>query len=118
MSEEPSAPGAQTVNYDDIVFAWENLAPGPKARAMRSVFEEQNKLVTELQRQHMEMTTEIAICVVRARAAEELHQESVKRQIIENEVRPKVQEQEMLGLKIQENQRLLDAYTTLGKGII
>ncbi len=118
MSEEPSAPGAQAVNYDDIVSAWESLAPGPKARAMRSVFEEQSALVTELQRQHMEMTTEIAVCVVRARAAAELHQEDVKRQIIENEVGPKVKERELLGLKIQENQRLLDAYTTIGKGII
>ena len=118
MSEESTAPKAEAIDYDNIVAAWENLSPGPKARAMRSVYEDQNKLVTELQRQHMEMSTEIAVGVARARAAEELQQEDARRQIIENEVKPKVREQELLGLKIQENQRLLDAFIVIGKGII
>ncbi|MSQ28009.1 MAG: hypothetical protein EXR51_07725 [Dehalococcoidia bacterium] len=118
MSEESTVPKSEAIDYDNIADAWEKLEPGPKARAMRFVYEEQDKLVTELQRQHMEMSSEIAVSVARARAAEELQQEDIRWRIIQNEVKPKVTERELLGLKIQENKRLLEAFIVIGKGII
>jgi len=120
VSEETpgAAPERTGFNPDDIRASWDGLEPGPKARAMRTVYEEQQKLVTELQRQHMEMGTDIAIAVVKARAAEELGKAQERDHIIETEVKPKIQEQQHLGRQIQEATQLLNAYVTVGKGII
>lgn len=113
-----AAPERAALNPDDIRSAWDGLEPGPKARAMRSVYEEQQKLVTELQRQHMEMGTDIAIAIAKARAAEELGRGADRDRIIEGEVKPKIREQQELGSQIQEAIQLLNAYVTIGKGII
>ena len=118
MTEEQAAQIEVPANITDIAQMWEHLPAGLKARAMRSVYDDQQKIVVELQRLVMEKGGEIAVSVARARAAEELKQDERKTQIIETELVPKRKELDELQQRVAQNRELLDAFSTIGKGII
>lgn len=119
MGEEAtSAPAPPLADMHDIEQLWEHLEPGLKAAAMRTAYDEQQKLVIELQRQSMEKGVEIAIAVARARAALELQQEEVKNALIETELIPKQAEWEQLEQQITRERAMLDAFQRIGRGII
>ena len=118
MTEAPAVPVALPADMHNVDQVWDHLSAGLKARAMRYVFEEQQKLVTETQRLIMEKGAEIAIAVVRAKAAQDMGQEELKNQIVDTEVVTKRQELEDMERKRVQEQALLDAFTKIGKGII
>lgn len=117
MADEEVALHVPT-DFHDVDQAWENLSAGLKAGAMRYLYEEQQKLVIELQRQIMEKSAEIARGIVRAKAAQELKQDDVREQIIETELVPKQREVEELERQADEGRQLLDAFSRIGRGII
>ena len=106
------------VDPNDVEQQWLNLAPGPKASALRGLYEEQQKLVVELQRMQMQKGAEIAAAIVRARAAQELDQPELKQEIADKEIVPKRQELKDLEAQIAKETKLLEAYSTIGRGII
>lgn len=117
MAEEQNA-GAEPVDLYDVEQQWANLSPGPKASALRNLYEEQQKLVVELQRLAMQKGAEIAGAIVRARAAQELQQEESKKLIVEQEIIPKRVELKDMEQQIKKETELLEAYTKIGRGII
>jgi len=118
MADEqtPQVPVAQ--DFSNPRESWELLSAGLKSRAMRYVFEEQQKLIVELQRLRMEAETELAIGIVRARAAQEMNQDDVMKKIISDEVLPKRDEVRAMGKRIDEETQLLNMFSQIGKGII
>ncbi|MBI2886891.1 MAG: hypothetical protein HYY02_06755 [Chloroflexi bacterium] len=118
MTQDAAAPAEGPASVSEIEQLWVGLEPGQKARAMRQVYEEQQKLVVEIQRLMMEKETEIAVAVARARAAEDLQQEEQTKEIIEAEVKPRQQELEDMERQRAEAQALLDAFVRIGRGII
>ena len=97
---------------------WEALDAGLKSRAMRTVHEEQQKLVVELGRQVMEKQTEIAIAIAKAKAAAELNREEEKQAIMQNELMPRRRELQDLQDRARMERELLDTYEKLGRGVI
>lgn len=118
MVEEQAAQESPPKDSTDPVELWEHLLPGLKSGAMRHVYEEQQKLVVELNRQRMEKEVEFAVSVVRARAAQELHDRDQMNKIIVEEVNPKREEIRELSKRVEYESKLLDTFSQLGKGII
>ena len=118
MAEATADPVALPADMHNVDQVWEHLSAGLKARAMRYVFEEQQKLVTETQRLLMEKGAEIAIAVVRAKAAQDMGQEELKNKLVETEVIPKRQELEEMEVKRVQEQAVLEEFMKIGKGII
>lgn len=118
MAEEEMVQTQTPLDMHNVDQMWERLGEGLKARAMRDIHEEQQKLVVDLQRQAMELGVEIASCVVRAKAAQEMAQEDVKIRIIEQELIPKQQELQVLDKRVETERALLETYSKIGRGII
>ena len=115
---DSEAAASATVDVYDVEHQWASLSPGPKASALRSLYEEQQKQVAELQRQAMLKTSEIAAAIVRARAAKELQQPEITKSIVQDEVIPKQQALKDLEERVEKETELLNAYTTIGQGIL
>ncbi len=114
----PEAAASVMVDVYDVEQQWASLSPGPKASALRSLYEEQQKQVAELQRQAMLKTSEIAAAIVRARAAKELQQPEVTKSIVQDEVVPKQKALQDLEERVKKETELLNAYTTIGQGVL
>lgn len=114
--QTPQVPVAQ--DFSNPRESWELLSAGLKSRAMRYVFEEQQKLIIELQRQRMEIEAELAIGIVRARAAQDMNQENLMQQIISETVLPKRDEIRAMVKRIEYENQLLNTFSQIGKGII
>jgi len=97
---------------------WEELDAGLKARAMRTLHEEQQKLVVELGRGIMDKQTEIAVAVAKAKAVSDMGRDDLKKEIVENELAPKHKELAEMHVRMRTERDLLDTYEKLGKGII
>ena len=85
---------------------------------MRTLHEEQQKTVVDLGRRIMDIQTEIAISVARAKALADLSRTEEQRRIWDGEVLPKREEMQELQRRVKEERELLDAYEAMGKGII
>lgn len=107
--------GAET---QDVQSLWERMERGLKAKAMREVYENQEKLVTELQREQMALNQEVAMAIVRARAYEELQQLDRSEQLTTEEIGPRLSRLQELGDQIDAANELLQAFQTIGRGII
>ena len=118
MTEAPITAVPLPDDMHTVDQMWDSVSAGPKAQAMRYVYEEQQKLVTETQRLIMEKSAEYAIAVLRAKAAQDMGQEELKNQIVETEIVTKRQEIEDMERKRVQDQALLDAFMKIGKGII
>jgi len=118
MNEEPVPQVQVPGDSSNPEEAWEHLSAGLKARAMRTVYEDQQKLVIELQRQLMETGAEYAVGVVHARAAQEMQQEALLQEIVDTEVLPKHKEIEALDKRLTHERQVLEVYTKIGKGIL
>ena len=119
MTEEqqpPVEPRKRT--FEDITGEWEKLEPGLKAQAMRAVYEDQQRLVADLQHMHMEKGKAIATAVAKAKAAADMDQEALKAQIISEACLPLEEELKALEQQIREGRLLLVQYTKQAKGII
>ncbi len=119
-TEQPVAEGAESPALDvlDLEGMWQRLEAGQKARAVREVYETQQKLVIEMQRLHAAKIDELAASVVRARGILELGlAEEAERKRLE-EVEPLRTEIQRMGQEIAEANALLTAYQTIGRGII
>lgn len=97
---------------------WEDLDAGLKARAMRTLHEEQQKLVVELGRNIMEKQTEIAVAVAKAKAVSDMGRGDLKTEIVDSELTPRHRELAELVTRMKVERDLLDTYEKLGKGII
>lgn len=102
----------------DATKQWEDLDAGLKARAMRTLHEEQQKLVVELGRGIMDKQTEIAVSVARAKAVSDMGRDDLKKEIVENELAPRHRELAEMQARMKTERDLLDTYEKLGKGII
>ena len=118
MNEEPVPQLHIPEDSSNPEEAWEHLSAGLKARAMRTVYEDQQKLVIELQRQLMEKGAEYAVGVVHARAAHQMQEESLLQEIVDTEVLPKRKEIEELDKRLAHERELLEVYTKIGSGIL
>lgn len=107
-----------TLPADDLAGRWDRLDSGTKAKAMRTVHEDQQKKVIELQRMRMEKEVEYAEALVRARGAEELQQNELKEQLVKEQLEPIVEEIRALSRQIQDSNDMLNAFERIGKGII
>ncbi|GEM_PF-6969157 len=118
MVEEqtPQVPEAQ--DFSNPRESWELLSAGLKSRAMRYVFEEQQKLVVELQRQRMEMEAELAVGIVRARAAQDMNRDDLLQKIISEDILPKRDQLREMATRVEYETQLLNAVSQIGKGII
>lgn len=114
--QELAVPGAEELG--DANRQWEALDSGLKSRAMRAVYEDQQKLVVDLGRTIMEKQTAIAIAVARLKAVSDLDRGDQKQAIIETELVPLHKELAEIQVRIKEERELLDTYEKLGKGII
>ncbi len=117
MTEQEAGSSAE-VDLRDADQQWEGLEAGLRSRAMRAVYEEQQKLVVDLGRSIMEKQTEIAIAVAKMKAAADLKRDVEKQSIVEDELIPRRKELQELQARIKSERELLDAYEQLGKGII
>lgn len=97
---------------------WEALDAGLKARAMRTLHEEQQKLVVDLGRTIMDKQTEIAVAVAKAKAVSDMGREDLKQEIVQTELLPRHKELAEIQQRMKVERDLLDTYEKLGKGII
>ena len=102
----------------DVQSLWERMERGLKAKAMREVYENQEKLVTELQREQMALNQEVAMAIVRARAYEELQQLDRSEKLRTEEIAPRLARLSELSDEIDGANGLLQAFQTIGRGII
>ena len=102
----------------DIDKRWEEMDPGAKARAMRNLHEEQQKLVVDVGRQIMEKQVDIAVAITKVRAMKEMNQPARAEEIMEQELRPREAELEDLKRLAGEGRALLDTYERMGRGIL
>lgn len=120
MAEEEAGitTAAAAGDHADPHEEWQILDPGLKARAMKSIHEEQQKLVVDLGRKIMDMQTTIAISVARAKALADINRSEEQQKVWNTEVVPKREELQDLRRQVKEERDLLDAYEAMGKGII
>lgn len=116
--EAGTAVGTSAPEPGSPQYEWQELDAGLKARAMRSVHEEQQKLVVDLGRRIMDIQTEVAVSIARVKAYADLNRAEEQRRIWDTEVVPKREELVDLQRRVKEERELLDAYEAMGKGII
>ena len=97
---------------------WERMERGLKSKAMREAYETQERRVTELQREQMAIQEEVAMAIVRARAYEEMQQPERTEEIRSAEIAPRLERLDLLASEIDAANELLQAYQTIGRGII
>ena len=102
----------------DLEKQWLELDPGVKARAMRQIHEDQQKLVVDMGRLIMEKQTEIAVALAKAKAESDRNREDRKLEVIRNELQPRRAELEDLRKRAGEERDLLDTFERMGKGIL
>ena len=118
MNEEPVPQLQIPEDTSNPEEAWGHLSAGLKARAMRTVYEDQQRLVIELQRQLMETSAEYAVGVVHARAAQQMQEEALLQEIVDTEVLPKRKEIEALETRLAHERQALEVYTKLATRIL
>ena len=118
MNEEPVPQLQIPEDTSNPEEAWGHLSAGLKARAMRTVYEDQQRLVIELQRQLMETSAEYAVGEVHARAAQQMQEEALLQEIVDTEVLPKRKEIEALETRLAHERQVLEVYTKIGTGIL
>ncbi|GEM_PF-6453728 len=119
-TEHPAPEGAEMPALDelDLEGMWQRLEAGQKARAVREVYETQQKKVIEMQRLHAAKIDELAVAVVRARGTLERGLAEEAERMRMGEVEPLRTEIQRMGQEIAEANALLTAYQTIGRGII
>jgi len=116
--EPSSIPSSTADPISDIRIYFDSLDTGLRARAMSEVYEDQQKQVIDLQREQMEALSELAITAVKARAAVELGRQEECDRMVAEVMEPLRARLRQLGDDVAEANRLLDAYASIGRGVV